>query len=210
MIITVHGTYHKNFFSIQWWYQWMCLGTKYLCCVNWCPLSILICTRKIEKKFRNISVAFQFWHPLPTLCFIWLKHLCDMNNKSVLNKDNYCSDYVCTGSGCKWSCKRHDIGAQCGATVTNITAKFINDTNARQNLQKTLKQLVVVSNAADGLDGCVEPDLYRNHPAAFVPSKVPNRRTPPYINILIHEHHITPHVKKVNLSGIENFLGIDI
>ena len=81
---------------------------------------------------------------------------------------------------------------------------------------------MVVPNVADYLDGCVEPDLYRNHPAAFVPSKVPNRRTPPYMNILIHEHHITPHMRKVNLMAkfnilpdqdlneIEKFLDIDI
>ena len=108
-----------------------------------------------------------------------------MNNKTVLNKDICCSDYVCTGSGCKQSCKRHNIGTQCGTTATNITVKFISDTNASQNqpkLPKSLKKLVVVSNAADDIDGCVEPDLYRNHPAAFVPSKVPNKDT------TIHEH----------------------
>ena len=31
-----------------------------------------------------------------------------MNNKTVLNKDICCPDYVCTGSGCKRPCKRHD------------------------------------------------------------------------------------------------------
>ena len=96
-----------------------------------------------------------------------------MNNKTILNKDICCSNYVCTGSGCKWSCKRHHIGDQCGATATNITVKFNSDTNASQNQPKSpksLKQLVVVPNAADDLDGFVEPDLYRNHPAAFVSS----------------------------------------
>ena len=64
---------------------------------------------------------------------------------------------------------------------------------------------MVVCSPADGfpdaLDGYVEPDLYKNHPAAFVPSKVPNRRIPPYMNIFIHEHHITPHLQKVNLMS---------
>ena len=107
----------------------------------------------------------------------------------------------------------------------NIVAKIIIDTSAKQNqpkFQKSLKQLVVVPNAADDLDGYVEPDLYRNHPAAFVLSKVPNRRTPPYMNILIHKHHITLHMQKVNLiakfntlpykdlNEIEKFLDIDI
>ena len=58
----------------------------------------------------------------------------------------------------------------------------------------------------DDLDGYVEPDLYKNHPAVFVPCKVPNRRTPPYMNIFIHEHHITPHMKKVNLMSKFNTL----
>ena len=85
---------------------------------------------------------------------------------------------------------------------------------------------MVVPNAADGflddLDGYVEPDPYKNHPAAFVPSKVPARRIPRYMNILIHEHHITPHMHKVNLISkfnivpdqelveIKKFLDIDI
>ena len=85
---------------------------------------------------------------------------------------------------------------------------------------------MVVSSTADGfpddLDGYVEPDHYKNHPAAFVPSKVPARRIPPFMNILIHEHHITPHMRKVNmmsklntllgkeLNEIEKYLDIDI
>ena len=141
-----------------------------------------------------------------------------MNNKTVFNKDICCSDYVCTSSGCKQSCKRHDIGTQCGATVTNITAKFNSDTNASQNRPKSpksLKQLVVVSSTADGfpddLDGYVEPGHYRNHPAAFVPSKVPARRIPIFMNILILEHHITPHMRKVNMmSKLNTLLGKEL
>ena len=64
---------------------------------------------------------------------------------------------------------------------------------------------MVVLSPADGfpddLDGYVEPDPYKNHPAAFVPNKVPTRRTSPYMNIFIHEHHITPYTKKVNLMS---------
>ena len=37
--------------------------------------------------------------------------------------------------------------------------------------------------------------------AAFVLSKVPRWRSPPYLNILIPEHHITPHVIKVNVMA---------
>ena len=85
---------------------------------------------------------------------------------------------------------------------------------------------MVVSSTADGfpddLDGYVESDHYKNHPAAFVLSKGPARRIPPYMNILIHEHHITPHMIKVNmmsklntllgqeLNEIEKYLDIDI
>ena len=69
---------------------------------------------------------------------------------------------------------------------------------------------MVVSSTADGfpddLDGYVEPDHYKNHPSAFVPSKVPVRRIPPFMNILIHEHHITPHMRKVNMMSKLNTL----
>ena len=108
----------------------------------------------------------------------------------------------------------HDIGTQCGATATNITAQTTKNFDAnsnQQNFQKLLRQLEVVSSPADG---------YQNQPAAFVPSKVPRWRTPPYMNILIPEHHITPHMIKVNvmaklntvpdtaLNDIEKFLDI--
>ena len=49
-------------------------------------------------------------------------------------------------------------------------------------------------------------DPYQNHPAAFVPSKVPARRIPPYLNIFIHKHHITPHMQMVNLMSKFNTL----
>ena len=129
-----------------------------------------------------------------------------------MNKDNCCFDYVCTCSGCKWACKRHDIGAQCGTTATNKTAKIITDTGIRviakvnqPKSQKSLRQLVVVPHPGDGfpddLDGYLEPDPYKNHLAAFVPSKVLTRRTPPNMNILIHKHHLTSHMKMVNLMS---------
>ena len=65
-----------------------------------------------------------------------------------------------------------------------------------------------------------DPDGY--HAAAFGPSKVPRWRRPPYLNIpvLRDEHHITPHMIKVNvmaklntvpdsiLSEIEEYLDI--
>ena len=120
---------------------------------------------------------------------------------------------------CKQSCERHDIGTQCGATATNTTAQTTKNSDANSNQQNQKKfskkrQLEVVSSPADG---------YQNQPAqpaAFVPSKVPRWRTPPYLNILIPEHHITPHMIKVNamaklntvpdtaLNDIEKFLDI--
>ena len=85
---------------------------------------------------------------------------------------------------------------------------------------------MVVSSTVDGfpddLDSYVEPDHYKNHPAAFVSIKLPARRIPRYMNILIQEHHITPHMRKVNmmsklntllgqeLNEIEKYLDIDI
>ena len=77
------------------------------------------------------------------------------------------------------SCKRLDIGIQCGATETNITAKIIINSPSKENQQnqqksqKSVRQLVVVPNAADGfqgeLDGMGQVPC-NNHPAAFVPS----------------------------------------
>ena len=137
-----------------------------------------------------------------------------------MNNYKCCVPYVCASSSCKWACKRHNIGAQCGATATNIVAQTTRNFDAKihqQNSQKSLRQWEVVSSIAEGY---VEPDPYQNQPAAFVPSQVPNRRTPPFMNICIQEHHITPHMIKVNLmakfntlpdqdlNGIEKFLGI--
>ena len=59
-----------------------------------------------------------------------------------MNKDNCCSDYVCTCSGCKQACKRHDIGTQCGANAANKIANLISDieiTANQQNQAKTIK-----------------------------------------------------------------------
>ena len=116
-----------------------------------------------------------------------------------------------------------------GTQQQTITAKVIIDNPSKENQQKSqklIKQLVVVPNAGDGfpynLDGYVEPDLYKNHPAAFLPSQVTARRILPYMNILIHECHITLYVHKVILMSkfntvpdqelveIEKFLDIDI
>ena len=108
-----------------------------------------------------------------------------------MNKDNCCFDYVYTCSDCKQACKRHNIGTQCGATVTNKTAKIITDSCAKvnqqnqQKSQKPLRQLVVVPSPADGLSDDLDGmglAPYQNHPAAFVSSKVTTRRIPPYTN----------------------------
>ena len=70
--------------------------------------------------------------------------------------------------------------------------------------------MVVPTIAADGfpedLETYVEPDPYRGQPAALVPSKVPKRRTPPFMNILVEEHHITPHMQKVHVMSRFNTL----
>ena len=128
-----------------------------------------------------------------------------------MNNSKCCVLYVCGGSSCKQACKSHNIGTQCGATATNVVAQTTRNFDAKsnqqnqQNSQKTLRQLEVVSSPADGyqnnLDGmglvCSIPP-YQNQPAAFVPSKVPRWRTPPYMNIHIQEHHMTPYMIKVN------------
>ena len=43
------------------------------------------------------------------------------------------------------------------------------------------------------------PDGYQA--VAFEPRKLPRWRSPPYLNILIPEHHITPHMIKVNVMA---------
>ena len=137
-----------------------------------------------------------------------------------MNHCNCCLDYVCTSSGCKQACKRHDIGTQCGATATNIAAETIRSFDAKsnqqnqqnqQNFQKSPRQLVVTTNQADefpdDLDGKGQVPN-RNLPAACVPSKIPKWRTPPFMNICIQEHHITPHMLKVNLMSKFNTLPV--
>ena len=77
-----------------------------------------------------------------------------------MNNSKSCVSYVCTGSGCtSESCERHDIGAQCGATATNIAAQTtrylgitvlaINNQQNWQNSQKLSRQLEVVSSPAE-------------------------------------------------------------
>ena len=97
----------------------------------------------------------------------------------------YC---VClTGSGRKRSCEEQNIGTQCGATTTNITTETVEQSeniNCLKNQPKQLKalklkrQLEVVSSPAE----VCQSDL-DGYPAAFVPSKVPRWRRPPYLNI---------------------------
>ena len=88
----------------------------------------------------------------------------------------------------------------------------------QQNSQKFIRQLEVVPSPAEVCQN--DPDGYQA--AAFVPSKVPRWRRPPYLNIpmLRDEQHITPHMIKVNvmaklntvpdsvLSEIEEYLDI--
>ena len=142
-----------------------------------------------------------------------------------MNNFKSCVPCVCTGSGRKRVCEEHDIGAQCGATATNTATETVGNSDAiniqqnqqnQQNSQKLLRQLEVVPSPAE----VCQNDPVGYQVAAFVPSKVPRWRRPPYLNILIPEHHITPHMTKVNvmaklntvpasmLSEIEEYLDI--
>ena len=93
-----------------------------------------------------------------------------------MNNSKSCIPCVCTSSGCKWVCERHDIGTKCGATATNIAAQTtenfdaINNRQNQQNPQKLLRQLVVVSSPAEegqnNLDGRgLTP--YKHHAAGW-------------------------------------------
>ena len=149
-----------------------------------------------------------------------------------MNNFKSCVPCVCTGSGHKRVCEEHNIGTQCGATATNTATETVEHFDAtniqkknqqnlqnqpnQQNSQKFIRQLEVVPSPAEVCQN--DPDGYQA--AAFVPSKVPRWRRPPYLNILIPEHHITPHMIKVNvmaklntvpdsaLSEIEEYLDI--
>ena len=118
-----------------------------------------------------------------------------------MNNFKSCVPCVCTGSGCKQVCEKHNISAQCEATAKNTVAQInenIDATNIQQNqqnqqnFQKPLRRLEVVSSSAEVCQN--DPEGYQA--AAFVPSKVPRWRKPPYLKILIPEHQITPHIIK--------------
>ena len=135
-----------------------------------------------------------------------------------------------TGSGRKRSCEEQNIGAQSGTTTTNMATETveqsenINCLKNQQNQPKQLKalklkrQLEVVPSPAE----VCQSDL-DGYPAAFVPSKVPRWRRPPYLNICCTSSitkQISPHMTKVNvmaklntvpdsaLSEIEEYLDI--
>ena len=120
-----------------------------------------------------------------------------------MNNFKSCVPCVCTGRGRKWVCEKHNIGTQCGASATNTATETVENfdvTNIQQNQQnsqKPIKQLEVVPNSTKVCQN--DPDGYQA--AAFVPSKAPRWRSPPYLNILIPEHHITPHMIKVNVMA---------
>ena len=150
-----------------------------------------------------------------------------------MNNFKSCVPCVCTVSGCKWVCEEQNIGAQCGTTATNTATETVEQSDAiniqknQQNLQNQLKQLnsqkfkrqlEVVPSPAEVCQN--DPDGY---PAAFVPSKVPRWRRPPYLNIPMlwdDVQQITPQKTKVNvmakfntvpdsaLSEIEEYLDI--
>ena len=161
-----------------------------------------------------------------------------------MNNFKGCIPCVCTtGSGRKQSCEEQNIGTQSGATTTNTATETVeqsdiinflknqqkqqNQPNIQPNLKNQLKQLnsqklkrqlEVVPSPAEVCQS--DPDGY---PAAFVPSRVPRWRRPPYLNIPMlwdDVQQISPHMTKVNvmakfntvpdsaLSEIEDYLDI--
>ena len=150
-----------------------------------------------------------------------------------MNNFKSCVPCVCTGSGRKRVCEEQNIGTQCGATTTNTATETVEQSDAiniqknlqnqqnqlkQLNSQKFKRQLEVVPSPAEVCQN--DPDGYL---AAFVPSKVPRWRRPPYLNIPMlwdDVQQITPHMTKVNvmakfntvpdsaLSEIEEYLDI--
>ena len=124
-----------------------------------------------------------------------------------MNNSKSCVPYVCTGSGRKWILRDKILAPNVGHChkLSSSNNWNFNATNNQQNSQKLLRQLEVVSSpAAEG-----QNNLDGYQPAAFVPSKVPRWRTPSFLNILIPEHHITPHMIMVNVMAKPNTVKID-
>ena len=115
------------------------------------------------------------------------------------------------------------LAPKCGATATNTATETVGNFDAiniqqnqqnqqsslqslqnqqnqqnQQNSQKLIRQLEVVPSPAEV---CQNDPTVGYQVAAFVPSKVPRWRRPPYLNILIPEHHITPYMIKVNVMA---------
>ena len=143
-----------------------------------------------------------------------------------MNNFKSCIPCVCTSSGHKRVCEEHNIGTQCGAIATNTATVTVGNFDAiniqknqqsslqnlqnqqkqqnQQNFQKLIRQLEVVPSPEEVCQNY--PDGYQA--TAFVPSKVPRWRRHPYLNILIPEHHITPHMIKVNVMAKLNTVPI--
>ena len=126
-----------------------------------------------------------------------------------MNNFKSCLPCVCTGSGHKRVCEEHNIGTQCGTTATNTATETVRNSDAiniqqnqqnqqsslqnqqkqqnQQNSQKLIRQMEVVPSPAE----VCQNDPVGYQAAAFVPSKVPRWRRPPYLNIpmLRDEHH---------------------
>ena len=72
-----------------------------------------------------------------------------------MNNFKSCVPFVCTSSGCKQVCEKHDIGAKCGATDTNTATRTVENIDAtniqqnQQNSQKPIRQLEVVASSAE-------------------------------------------------------------
>ena len=123
-----------------------------------------------------------------------------------MNNFKSCVPCVCTGSGRKRVCEEHDIGTQCGVTATNTATETVGNFDAiniqqiqqnQQNSQKLIRQLEVVPSSAE----VCQNDPVGYQAAAFLPSKVPRWRRPPYLNIFISDQYITPHMTKVNVMA---------
>ena len=99
-----------------------------------------------------------------------------------MNNFKSCIPCVCTSSGHKRVCEKHNIGTQCGATATNTATETVEDFDAtiiqqnQQNSQKPIRLLEVVPNPTEVCQN--DPDGYQA--AAFAPGKVPRWRSPPY------------------------------
>ena len=140
-----------------------------------------------------------------------------------MNNFKSCVPCVFTGSGCKQVAKNRILVPNVGPlhNTATETVEQSDAINFQKNQQKRQNQPNIQSNLKNQLKQLNSQKLKRQlevvpspaevcqsdqdgYPAAFVPSKVPRWRRPPYLNISMlwdDVQQISPHMTKVNVMA---------